>query len=99
MCPFCLATLGMVVAGTVSTGGLAAIVVKLSRRKNDAGKASRIQMKGAVQMSTLKADNPRKETRAMATSKERDKEHPKEQITMKTPPVVSQQDWEAAQQQ
>jgi len=40
MCPFCLATLGMVVAGTVSTGGLAAIAVKLSRKKNDAGASS-----------------------------------------------------------
>ena len=39
MCPFCLATLGMVVAGTVSTGGLAAIAVRLSRRKNDAGES------------------------------------------------------------
>ena len=39
MCPFCLATLGMVVAGTVSTGGLAAIAVKLSRKKNDAGES------------------------------------------------------------
>jgi len=37
MCPFCLATLGLVVAGTVSTGGLAAaIAVKVSRRKNHA---------------------------------------------------------------
>ena len=34
MCPFCLATLGMVVAGTVSTGGLAALAVRLSRKKN-----------------------------------------------------------------
>jgi len=39
MCPFCLATLGMVVAGTVSTGGLAAIAVKLSRKKNDAAES------------------------------------------------------------
>jgi hypothetical protein len=37
MCPFCFATLGLVVVGTVSTGGLAAIAVKLSRRKNDGG--------------------------------------------------------------
>jgi len=37
MCPFCLATLGLVVAGTVSTGGLAAaIAVKVSRKKNHA---------------------------------------------------------------
>jgi len=35
----------------------------------------------------------------MATSKERDKEHPKGHIAMKTPPVVSEQEWEAARQQ
>src|SRR5215475_13349476 len=35
----------------------------------------------------------------MATSKERDKEHPKGHIAMKTPPIVSQQEWEAARQQ
>jgi hypothetical protein len=34
MCPFGFATVGCVVAGTVSTGGLAALAVKLSRRKN-----------------------------------------------------------------
>ena len=36
MCPFCFATLGLVVAGTVSTGGLAALAVKVSRKKNHA---------------------------------------------------------------
>ena len=35
----------------------------------------------------------------MATSKERDKEHPKGHITMKTSPIMSQQEWEAARQQ
>ena len=35
MCPFCLSTLGLVVAGTVSTGGLAALTVKISRKKNN----------------------------------------------------------------
>ena len=34
MCPFCLSTLGLVVVGTVSTGGLAALAVKVSRKKN-----------------------------------------------------------------
>ena len=34
MCPFCLTTMGLVVAGAVSTGGLAALAVKVSRRKN-----------------------------------------------------------------
>jgi hypothetical protein len=36
MCPFCLATVGLVVAGTVSTGGLAALAVKVSRKKSRA---------------------------------------------------------------
>jgi hypothetical protein len=36
MCPFCFATLGLVVAGTVSTAGLAALAVKVSRKKNHA---------------------------------------------------------------
>jgi len=30
MCPFCLATMGVVVAGAVSNGGLAALAVKVS---------------------------------------------------------------------
>jgi hypothetical protein len=34
MFPFCFTTLGLVVAGTVSTGGLAALAVKVSRKKN-----------------------------------------------------------------
>jgi hypothetical protein len=34
MCPFCLATLGLVVAGAVSSGGLAALAVNVSRKKN-----------------------------------------------------------------
>jgi len=37
MCPFCFATVGLVVAGAVSTGGLAALAVKVSRKKNRAG--------------------------------------------------------------
>lgn len=36
MCPFCLSTLGLVVAGSISTGGLAAFAVKISRKKNKA---------------------------------------------------------------
>jgi hypothetical protein len=34
MCPFCLATMGAVVAGAVSAGGLAALAVKVSRKKD-----------------------------------------------------------------
>jgi hypothetical protein len=40
MCPFCFATLGLVVAGTVSTGGLAALAVRVSRKKNHAAQGS-----------------------------------------------------------
>ena len=35
MCPVCLSTLGLVFASTVSTGGLAALAVKISRKKNN----------------------------------------------------------------
>src|SRR5256714_12128883 len=35
----------------------------------------------------------------MATSKERHEEHGKRHLGMNTPPVVSQQEWEAARQQ
>ena len=42
MCPFCLATVGVVVAGAVSTGGLAALAVKVSRKRTEQKKSSRI---------------------------------------------------------
>ena len=35
MCPFCLSTIGLVVAGAVSTGGLTALAVKLSRKEKN----------------------------------------------------------------
>jgi hypothetical protein len=37
MCPFCLASMGLIVTGAASTGGLAALAVKLFREKNGAG--------------------------------------------------------------
>jgi len=33
MCSFCLASLGLIVAGTISAGGLAAMAVKMSFKK------------------------------------------------------------------
>jgi hypothetical protein len=33
MCPFCFANIGLIVVGT-TTGGLAALVLKVSRKKN-----------------------------------------------------------------
>ena len=35
MCPFCLSTVGLLVAGSVSTGGLAALAFKISRKKSN----------------------------------------------------------------
>ena len=35
----------------------------------------------------------------MASSKESERENGKEHTAMKTPPIVSQQEWEAARQQ
>jgi hypothetical protein len=32
MCPFCISTVGLLVAGAVSTGGLAALAVKISSK-------------------------------------------------------------------
>jgi hypothetical protein len=34
MCPFCFATLALVAAGATSVGGVAALAVKLSRKKS-----------------------------------------------------------------
>jgi hypothetical protein len=36
MCPFCLTTMGLIVAGAASAGGLTALAVKVSRKKNGA---------------------------------------------------------------
>ena len=36
MCPFCLTTMGLFVAGAVSSGGVAALAVRVSRKKNGA---------------------------------------------------------------
>jgi hypothetical protein len=36
MCPFCLATMGLIVAGAASAGGLTALALKVSRKENGA---------------------------------------------------------------
>jgi hypothetical protein len=40
MCPFCLSTIGLVVAGAVSTGGLTALAVKLSRKEKNGNEST-----------------------------------------------------------
>ena len=39
MCPICLATMGLIVVSTASTGGLAALAVKVSRKRNRAAES------------------------------------------------------------
>jgi len=41
MCPFCLASVGIIVAGATSAGGLTALAVKLSREKSNVKVASK----------------------------------------------------------
>jgi hypothetical protein len=40
MCPVCLATISMIVAGVVSTGGVTALAVKTFGQKRVSGEAS-----------------------------------------------------------
>ena len=40
MCPFCLSTIGLAIAGAVSTGGLTALAVKLSRKEDHANESN-----------------------------------------------------------
>jgi len=40
MCPFCFATMGLIVAGAASSGGLAALALKVSRKKNRASETA-----------------------------------------------------------
>jgi len=36
MCPFCFASVGLIVAGTVSIGGLTAVTIRASRKESKA---------------------------------------------------------------
>ena len=35
MCPFCITTIGLIVAGAVSTGGAATLALRASEKKRD----------------------------------------------------------------
>jgi hypothetical protein len=48
MCPFCMASVAMMVAGATSTGGLAAIVINKFRAKNRAGKPKQNTKEGRI---------------------------------------------------
>jgi hypothetical protein len=45
MCPFCFASVGLIVAGTISIGGLAAIAVGVSRKEHKAPDVTQITNK------------------------------------------------------
>jgi hypothetical protein len=47
MCPFCLASIGLIVVGATSAGGLTALAVKLSQKKNPDTKSLPTQVKVA----------------------------------------------------
>ena len=50
MCPFCLSTIGLVVAGAVSSGGLTAVAAKLSRK--EAASKKSLPTQGKEQLSS-----------------------------------------------
>src|SRR5271166_3707947 len=84
MCPVCIASTAVIVAGAGSTGGILSVCIGKFR------KFFRVNHVGLFQQ---------KRKNKMATSKEKDQEHGKGHLAMKTPPIVSQQEWEAARQQ
>src|SRR6267143_6983484 len=58
MCPFCLASMGLIVASATSAGGLTVLAVKLSRKKSDK-KESPNSNERAIKMSIRTVDNPK----------------------------------------
>jgi len=46
MCPFCLASMGLIVASVTSAGGLTALAVKLSRKKSNAKEIPNLNERG-----------------------------------------------------
>ncbi len=48
MCPFCLTTVGLIVAGSVSTGGLAALAVKISRKNKSTNETTANSNEGSI---------------------------------------------------
>lgn len=52
MCPFCFASMGLLIAGTVSTGGLAALAINSVSQKGARQKQKSLatRMEGKIQM-------------------------------------------------
>src|SRR5688572_10896096 len=58
MCPFCFASAAYAVAGTVSTGGLAALAVRMYRRKSTRDNTRTNLVRGVINMSASTITNP-----------------------------------------
>src|SRR5258708_920148 len=84
MCPACIASAAVMAAGAGSTGGILAVCV---------GKFRNIFRTNALACFRKSRRNK------MATSNEREVKNQKGHLAMKTPPIVSPQEWEAARQQ
>ena len=55
MCPFCLASMGLIVASATSAGGLTALAVKLSQKKKPGHESLPTQVKVARQAKTAES--------------------------------------------
>ena len=55
MCPFCLASMALIVASTTSAGGLTALAVKLSLKKKRDTNSLPVQVKVARQAKTAES--------------------------------------------
>jgi hypothetical protein len=58
MCPACIATMTLLVAGSTSTGGLSALVAKKFRRKSERRRSSVILGERGSIMTKIEAEPP-----------------------------------------
>ena len=59
MCPACIATMTLLVAGSASTGGLSALVAKKFRRKSEQSRSSVILTERGSIMTKIEAEHPK----------------------------------------
>src|SRR5882724_9277866 len=81
----------------------------MHRKRSSDGRGGRIhgrnsggvhrQVQKIFQSESSRSASENKGENKIATSKERDRERGKGRLAMNTPPIVSQQEWEAAQHQ
>jgi hypothetical protein len=71
MCPACIATMTLLVAGSASTGGLSALVAKKFRRKSERSRSPAILAERGSVMTKIEAEYPKTLSRSVdrATNK------------------------------